>query len=137
MCSNTSILSYLCCMDVLTIIISAIGSVGGLELIKWIWTRNSNKRLASAKADMAEIEAETAEFRLLRERLELADEQLLKKEERMQEQTELVRELNKQLLESVNKIGALQARISTLEAERKMKLCEVRGCMNRQPQSGY
>lgn len=131
-------------MDVLTIIISAIGSVGGLELIKWLWTRNSNKRLASAKADMAEIEAETAEFRLIKERLMLADEQLLKKdeqlmkkEERMQEQTEVVRSLNRQLLESVNKAGMLQARISELEAERKMKLCQRRGCAQREPQSGY
>jgi chromosome segregation ATPase len=118
--------------------------VGGFEFIKWIFTKKSNKRIASAQADIAEIEAETAEFRLLRERLMLADEQLVKKEEqlakkeeRFQEQTELVRDLNRQLLDKANKIGALEAHISRLEAERAMKLCEVRACPKRQPQSGY
>lgn len=125
-------------------ILSAVGAVGGLEFFKWLWNRKSNKRLASAQADMAEIEAETAEFRLLRERLMLADEQLVKKEEqlakkedRFQEQTEVVRNINRQLLESANEVGRLSARISALEAERKMKLCERRGCVQREPQSGY
>lgn len=131
-------------MDIVTTIVSVLGAVGGFEFIKWVLTKKSNKRIASAQADMAEIEAETAEFRLLRERLVLSDEQLLKKEEqlakkeeRFQEQTEVVRELNRQLLESANKIGVLEAHISRLEAERSMKLCEVRACPKRQPQSGY
>ena len=56
---------------------------------------------------------------------------------RLVEQTELVRTLNRQLLDQTIEYGKLQARISELEAERKMKLCEKRGCIDRQPQSGY
>lgn len=118
-------------------IVTVLMSVGALEVFKWIWTRKANRRTAEAKADMAEIEAETAEFRLLRERLDLADRQLLDKEQRFQEQTDLVRSLNRELLECTNKSGALQARISALEAERKLKLCERRGCVERVPQSGF
>jgi hypothetical protein len=131
-------------MEVLTMILSAVGAVGGLEFFKWLWNRKSNKRLASAQADMAEIEVETAEFKLLREQLNLANEQILRKEEqiakmeeRFQKQTEIVREQNRQLLESAKKIGEKDAYISTLEAEKKMKLCERRGCVQREPQSGY
>lgn len=131
-------------METMTLILTALGAVGGLECIKWIWNRKSNKRLASAQADKAEIEVDTAEFTLLREQLKLANEQILRKEEqiakmeeRFQKQTELVREQNRQLLDSAMKIGEKEARISTLEAERAMKLCERRGCGQRQPQSGY
>lgn len=114
-----------------------LGSLGGFEFIKWLFNRKSNSRLTQAQAESAETKAEADEFHLLRERLELSDKQLLDKEQRFHEQTQLVRDLNKQLLEKTVENGQLQARISALEAERAMKLCERRGCSQRQPQSGY
>lgn len=124
-------------MDILATILSVIGALGGLELIKWLFTRKSNKRLVSAQADIAEISAEKEEFHYLRERLEVSERNLLEKEQRFHEQTLLVRDLNRQLLESANENGALKAEISRLKAERAMKLCERRGCIEREPQSGY
>lgn len=118
-------------------VLTVIASLGGLEFIKWLFNRKHNSRIAEAEANAAEVKADTDEFHLLRERLELADRQLLEKEERFHEQTILMRELNKQLLEKAMKIGELEAKISALEAERKMKLCERRGCAERMPQSGY
>ncbi len=123
--------------DIVTIISTVIASLGGFEFVKWLFIRRSNKRIAVAQANSKEIEVETDEFHLLRERLELSDRQLLEKEQRFYEQTLLVRKLNKQLLEKTNENGALSARISSLEAERAMKLCERRGCERREPQSGY
>ena len=128
-------------MENITIIATAIGtvmaSIGGWELVKWFLNRKSNKRIAEATADKEELSKEKDEFYFLRERLEFKDKQLMEKEQRFAEQTDLVRSLNKQLLDETIKAGNLQARVAALEAERRMKLCETRGCPNRQPQSGY
>ena len=103
----------------------------------WFLNRKSNSRIADANADKAELDNEKDEFHFLRERLEFKDKELMEKEQRFVEQTEIVRSLNKQLLDQTIENGKLQARISALEAERSMKLCERRGCKERQPQSGY
>lgn len=121
----------------LTSVGGVIMAMGGWEAVKWLLTRKSNSRIAEANAEKAELENEKSEFHFLRERLEFKDKELMEKEQRFVEQTSLVRDLNRQLLEQVIDKGKLQARISALEAEREMKLCERRGCKERQPQSGY
>ena len=120
-----------------TTIITVLLSVGVLEFVKWMFTRKSNARIVKAQADTAELKNDVDEFHFLRERLEFKDKELVEKEKRFVEQTNLVRDLNRQLLDQTIDNGKLQARISELEVERKMKLCERRGCMDRQPQSGY
>lgn len=120
-----------------TTIITVLLSVGVLEFVKWMFTRKSNARIVKAQADTAELKNDVDEFHFLRERLEFKDKELVEKEKRFVEQTNLVRDLNRQLLDQTIDNGKLQARVSELEAERKMKLCERRGCMDRQPQSGY
>ena len=127
-------------MDIPTIIASCAGvltALGGWEFVKWLLNRKSNKRIAEANAESMELKNERDEFHFLRERLEYKDSAMMEKEKRFIEQTELVRSLNRQLLDQTIENGKLQARISELEAERKMKLCEKRGCIDRQPQSGY
>jgi uncharacterized small protein (DUF1192 family) len=69
--------------------------------------------------------------------LELADKQLLEKEQRFYEQTAELRKVTAELIDAERKIGTLSSEISELKAERKMKLCERRNCVNREPQSGY
>ena len=124
-------------MGVVETAIAVLGTLGGFELIKWLFTRKSNKRVETAEADIAEVRAESAEFDYLNKRIGVAEQQLLTKEERFHEQTQHLRELQRQLLEKTIEVGQLQARIASLEAERAMKLCERRGCMDRMPQSGY
>ncbi len=127
-------------MDMPTIFASFAGvltALGGWEFVKWFLNRKSNRRIAEANAESIELKNEKDEFHFLRERLEYKDEAMMKKEQRFIEQTELVRDLNRQLLDQTIENGKLQARISALEAERSMKLCEKRGCAQRQPQSGY
>ena len=123
--------------EIATTVVSIIGALGGFELVKWLLNRKSNSRVAEANADSVELKNDVDEFHFLRERLEFKDKELMEKEQRFVEQTELVRSLNRQLLEQTMENGKLQAHISELEAERKMKLCEVRNCPNRKPQSGY
>jgi hypothetical protein len=130
--------------QIATIVATVMGAFGGLELFKWLYTRRSKRKESMANADKAEAEAEKAEveveslelkneedeFHFLRDRLKYKDEELMAKDKRI---TELVERVIEKTMEN----GTLSARISALEAERKMKLCERRGCPERQPQSGY
>lgn len=124
-------------MSVLHTIITIIGALGGLELIKWLYTRKSKAKVEEAKAEVARVRADADEYHLIRERLDLLNKDMIEKEKRFMEQTNHVRELNRQLIDKEVEIGNYKAEISALKAERQMKLCQVRGCANRQPQSGY
>lgn len=122
---------------IVTSVVSLIAALGGLEFLKWLWTRKSKARMAAAEADVAELKAEKDEYYLLRERLEFMDKQMIGKEQRFDEQTAVLREVQKQLNEEIKNNGLLSAEIAALKAERAMKLCQVRNCSRREPQSGY
>lgn len=122
---------------IITSVVSLLAALGGLEFLKWLWTRKSKARMAAAEADAAELKVEKDEFQLIRDRLQYADQQLMEKEKRFNEQTNLLRDTNRQLLEQIKENGLLAAKIASLEAERAMKLCQVRMCPKREPQSGY
>jgi hypothetical protein len=118
-------------------IITIAGALGGLELIKWLYTRKSKAKVEEAEAEVARVRADADEYHLIRERLDLLNKDMIEKEKRFMEQTNHVRELNRQLIDKEVEIGNYKAEISALKAERQMKLCERRGCQQRQPQSGY
>lgn len=122
---------------IITSVVSLLAALGGLEFLKWLWTRKSKARMAAAEADAAELKASADEYHLLKERIDNLNEQLAAKEKRFDEQTQLLRQTNKELLEEIKKNGLQAARIAELEAERAMKLCQVRNCVKREPQSGY
>lgn len=136
-------------MDInLTEIATTVGvvltSIGGFEFIKWFFFRKSNKkkleeelRQEEMETKKSKIEADSLEFRHLQERIKFAELQLLEKEKRFHEQTEVLRETNRQLLDRTIEHGELKAEISALKAERKLKLCERKGCKQRVPQSDY
>lgn len=111
-------------------IVTALCSLLCWDGIKWMINRRNNIRIGSAEADVAELKADNDEFHHLRELVEWLQERLKEKEERFAEQTKLVRQLQRELLESEKKVAKL-------EAEKNMKFCEVRNCINREPQSGY
>lgn len=134
--------------SIITSIVSLVVALGGLELFKWLWTRKSKVRIAEAEAYAAELKASADEYHLLNERIENLNEQLINKdkrydeqmsarEKRFDEQTAVLREVQKQLNEEIKNNGLLSAEIAELKAERAMKLCQVRNCAKREPQSGY
>ena len=130
--------------EIIGVAVTVLTALGGLELFKWLYTRRSKRKESMANAEKAEAEAEKAEveveslelkneedeFHFLRDRLKYKDEEMMSKDKRI---TELVERVIEKTMEN----GTLSARISALEAERKMKLCEHRGCPERDPQSGY
>lgn len=123
--------------DWTTIVLTILGSQVLLELVRWLLTRRANKRTATANADAAEIKAEESEFTYLRGRVEFSEQQLMIKEQRFSEQTGVLREAQRELLQMTIENGKLSAEIAALKAERAMKLCERKGCAQRQPKSGY
>lgn len=123
--------------EIVPIILSILGSLGGWELVKWLLTRRANKTIAAATADQAEIQTEEAEFVYLRKRVEFSEQQLVLKEQRFAEQTEVLRTSQRELQDAIIENGKLMAEIAALRAERAMKLCERKGCAQRMPQSGY
>lgn len=124
-------------MTTIETIVTIVSALGGFELIKWFYTRKSKAKVEEAEAEVARIKADADEYHLLRERIQFLNQDILDKEVRFVEQTKHVRELNRELLDKEKEIGNYKAEISALKAERQMKLCERRGCQQRQPQSGY
>jgi hypothetical protein len=118
-------------------VVLILGAMGGWELVKWLLTRRANKKIAAATAGQAEIQTEEAEFVYLRKRIEFCEQQMAEKEKRFAEQTEVLRQAQRELLEMTIENGKLMAENAALKAERAMKLCERKGCGQRQPQSGY
>ena len=104
-------------------IIAILGGIGGLEFIKWLFTR---KRVARSD-----------EFRLLRETNEFLQTQQLEKEKRFAEQTQVLRATQRDLLETTKReadSGIAHAReIATLNVELARVRCEDTDCPFRQP----
>lgn len=102
---------------------TVLATMGGFEFIKWLTTRKYGKRMDEATAD-------NSEFGVLERTNKFLQEQMLLKEQRFAEQTQVVRKLTSENIE-------LTRKVAMLETERSLKLCERRGCADRQPQSLY
>lgn len=124
-------------MDLITTIITVLTSCSFIELAKWLYNRKPQRARQEAEAAQLRIAAKEDEHDYLRKRLELVEKDVYEKEQRFLEINAHVRELSAQLLEKEAANGRLAARVAELEAERKMKLCRVPGCGDRDPQSGY
>lgn len=109
--------------EILTTILTIVTTLGGWEAVKYLMNRKANARKIDAEADISE-------FGVLRDTMVFLEQQLQKKEERFAEQTDLVRKLTGENLELTRENAALKA-------ENELKLCVLRNCENREPQSGY
>jgi hypothetical protein len=111
----------------LTDIITIVGTLGGIETIKWMvnfyTTRKTNARIEDAHAD-------GEEFKTLREYNEFLQKQLSDKEERFVEQTSRLRVVQDDLF-------SLKEENSNLKLELALKRCEKKMCGDREPQNGY
>lgn len=130
--------------DIVTVLIGGLTGGGLVKALEWWLTKDSKAKEAESSAELAEVKTNLEEFHYLKERIEVAenhnkqlDEILLGERTRYHEQTLLVRKLNEDLLNRADEIAELKSEISELRAERAMKLCEQKGCQQRQPQSGY
>lgn len=109
--------------EILSIIVSMIGAVGGWELIRYLLQRRSNQRKAAAEAD-------GVEFAVLKETVEFLQQQLKEKEERFAEQTALLRQKQTEVLELTKEKGQVELDLQRFR-------CVVKKCERREPQNGY
>ena len=123
--------------DFIMTICTVVGALGGLEFIKWWYNRKARTEVEKAEAEAAKVRADADEFHYLREHIEFLNQEIASKEQRFTEQINYIRDLNRQIVELEIDLGEKKARIASLEAERAMKLCEVKNCSGRKPQSGY
>ena len=115
---------------IITMVVSVLTTSSVVEVVKWLANRKNKARENDAIADQEETKAEKEEFEYLRDRIAFKEKQLLSAEEREKDKTAEIRRLNTENLELVREI-------TMLKTERAMKLCEVRNCKERVPQSGY
>lgn len=109
--------------EIVATILTIVTTLGGWEAIRYFINRKANERIKEAEADISE-------FTVLRDAVIFLQGQLRDKEERFAEQTEIVRRQTAENLELVKQNAKLLA-------ERELKLCERRNCLQREPQSGY
>lgn len=105
------------------IIISLIGGMGGIELLKAFVNRKSNSRIAEAQADMSEFET-------LKNTTIFLQEQLREKEVRFAEQTAVVRQLNTEVISLIKAKG-------DVELELAMVRCNDTDCPFRTPPTAH
>lgn len=109
--------------QILTTILTVVGSLGGFEALRYLMNRKANARKAESEADQSE-------FAVLRETCVFMQEQLRDKEKQY---AEMFDKLQAKETENNN----LSSELARVNAIMQMKLCERRGCPSRQPESGY
>lgn len=128
-------------VELLSIFATIVTALGGIELIKWWYTRKSNKRLAVATADTAETTAEQSEWALLERREQFMQSQLVLKEERVADLTEQLRLERASRIELMDKAAeaeiAHQKEVAELKLELAVKRCDRKRCGKRIPPNGY
>lgn len=109
------------------LLLTALGTLGGFEFIKWVFNR---KRVARVD-----------EFKLLREANVFLQQQLKEKEERFVDQTQLVRRLNTEVLDITRQKAEMEVGYLKRMAELELELVEVRcndkPCPFRKPPNAY
>jgi DNA repair exonuclease SbcCD ATPase subunit len=115
-------------------LITVLGTLGGLEFVKFLVYRKQDGRIKEAQAD-------TDEFHNLKEQIEFLQQQLKEKEERFAEQTNVLRDKNAQILQITDeknaKILQLTEEKGSLQLDLQKYRCVVPKCQNRDPQNGY
>lgn len=128
-------------IELIGLFATIVTALGGIELIKWWYTRKSNKRLAVATADTAETTAEQSEWALLERREQFMQSQLVLKEERVADLTEQLRLERASRIELMDKAAeaeiAHQKEVAELKLELAVKRCDRKRCSKRIPPNGY
>lgn len=110
-------------MDITTTIITLLGSLGGVEAVKWLFNRRANARIADAEADSAEL-------RNIQATIDFLQGQVQAKEERFAAQTERLRQTQDDLF-------AERERRHEVELQLAVKRCDDLTCPHRQPPNAY
>lgn len=110
-------------MNTIELIITLVSAIGGIEAVKWMYTRKASARLADAQA-------EGEEWQTLRNVTEFLQTSIKDKEERFAEQTTIVRQQNRDLLDAERKIANLEIELGKVR-------CDDLNCPFRLPPNAF
>lgn len=109
------------------VLITALGGIEGLkQLAKWWVNRRYERRKADASADVAEFDVE-------RQQVDWLEKRLAQRDTKVDTLYGEVRKLENEKLELVYRNHELELQLK----EAEMKKCLKRGCVEREPPSGY
>lgn len=100
------------------IILSVTAALGGIEGLKWLYTRRSSRRIASAQAEEQEAQADSARERLYEETIQFLQTQLKEKEERFADLTAQLRKSTASELRLTRRLGESELRYATSRCDR-------------------
>ena len=152
-------------MNTIEILVTIFGALGGIETVKWLMNRKSNKALAAAQADLAAAQADMEEWHLYKEQLQ-QDQQTIdtlnkrvaellamnkEKEDRFVDQTKRLRETqaremdaNEALIRAKSELAEANAKLATAEkriGELNLRLlnheCIKLRCTDREPENEH
>ena len=110
--------------------LAIIGAIGGSSTITWAITfwvnRKTNARKEDAAADSIEDENE-------RKQVDWLEKRLAERDSKIDAIYSELRQEQSAHLEEIHKRHEIELKLQ----EADMKRCEVRKCLNREPQSGY
>lgn len=128
--------------NITEVIISVVGALGGLSLVKFLFFMNPERRKAAAEADIKEVEKEERKLGVM--------EQLVKSlQERIEQQDQKIRELNQRvdkLYEEKHELERLNNQLTRENAMLQIKLVEAQHnlcvrpddeCLKRMPPRDY
>lgn len=124
-------------------IVSIVGALGGLELIKFLLNRRANSRQALATADEAEAHADEAEIKAEKDKWELFKDMQHTLQEEVIKKDEIIANKDAQYREQTNRLRATQDELNNTLKELvdvKAKFiyadtwrCELGSCRKRKP----
>lgn len=117
-------------VEIIVAICSAIGAVGGVELIKYIVNLRTNKRKEEAEADSLEFNVLRDTVNFLQEQLHTQVQNDAEKEKRFVEQTQRLRKVQDDNYNLLKQNSKLELDLQTFR-------CMVKKCPKREPQNGY
>jgi Ulp1 family protease len=106
--------------------ITVLGALGGFEFIKYLINRKTEKRKSDSEADNNDI---VNIIQLTNHH----DTRIKEKEEKIDSLYIRIRDYNAQVLDLTKQLNEKDLEIQLI----KIQKCEVRGCKERKPPSGY
>jgi hypothetical protein len=118
-------------------IITVIGALGGLELVKFLYqslaNRKTDRRREIASAEKEEVNVQSDEIENLIKLQEHHNKLIDAKDSKISELRDRIRDFRDKELEMARKMNEKDLEIQLM----KIYKCEIRGCAQRKPPSDY
>lgn len=128
--------------NITEVIISVVGALGGLSLVKFLFFMNPEKRKAAAEADIKEVEKEERKLGVMEQLVKSLQERIEQQDQKIKELNNRLDKLYEQLHEQERENNALvrennELRLALKEAEHNVCVRPDDECLKRMPPRDY